>query len=89
MNDYNKMPEPTRERLENEFRNLLLVIPFARRIELEKIVREECFTILQEKLAKFDEHWTLAPVSSVDSQISGWKDYIDPITGEVNESERF
>lgn len=89
MSDYDKMPVPTRERLENEFRNLLLVIPFARRIELEKIVREECFTILQEKFAKFDEHWTLASTSAVDSQISDWKDYIDPVTGEINERDRF
>jgi hypothetical protein len=87
--DYEKFTDSTRERLENEFRNLLLVIPFHKRIELEKIVREECFVILQSKLAQFDEHWTLASNESVDSQISGWKDYVDPITGKTNESDLF
>ena len=59
MTDYDKMPKATRERLENEFRNLLLVIPFHKRLELEKIVRAECYAILQNKIHQFDEHWSV------------------------------
>jgi hypothetical protein len=59
MKGYDEMPGSTREKLENEFRNLLLIIPFRKRLELEKIVRAECFAILQDKIAQFDEHWSV------------------------------
>ena len=70
MRGYSEMPESTREKLENEFRNLLLVIPFHKRLELEKIVRAECYAILQSKIAQFDEHWSVydAPSESNESE---------------------
>jgi hypothetical protein len=86
--EYEKMSDSTRERLESEFRNLLMTIPFSKRLELEQAVRAECYAKLQEKILQFDEHWSVYD-SSVDSQISGWKDYVDPITGKINESDLF
>jgi hypothetical protein len=88
MNDYDRLPDNTKEKLESDFRNLLLCIPAWRRKELENIVREECVNILSDKIKQFGEHWTVSNVS-VDSQISTWKDYVDPVTGNINESERF
>lgn len=89
MSTYDDLPVSTREKLESDFRNLLRCIPTWRRNELENDVYNEGANDLLEKWTQYQEHWGNAKVVSVDSQISGWKDYVDPITGEINESERF
>lgn len=64
--EYEKLSEPTRERLENEFRNLLLVIPASKRLELEKTVQTECLFILRNKFIQFDEHWNVDVPTLID-----------------------
>jgi hypothetical protein len=57
--EYAKISSATQERLESEFRNLLLLIPFSRRLELEKAIRAECYAKLQDKISEFDDHWSV------------------------------
>jgi len=64
--EYAKLSVAARERLENDFRQLLLTIPASKRRELEETVQTECLFILRNKFVQFDEHWNVDAPTLID-----------------------
>lgn len=84
---YNDRPNHVRERLEHDFRSLLLSIPAWRRAEIEKEVRDSGYAKILEEISSYTNHWHL-PTVDVSEQISAWDDYIDPVSDKLLSEEK-